>query len=218
MIHLPLFRWLGLAGIWLMSACRLPAPANDPHLSVFFRPLPQRDTLHVEVSDETDSLAGPDTIPNRLFFNTIPRAMLQGIDYLADSSEAVVLGRYHFPLDNYMEGYWVEIRQFWFQHHSLLLYDKRRKVYTDRITLAEWYGGDGGQLLTGSWMFDFDGDGDQDIIRREIHHSMVPGRDTVLEQTEESAMLLLWENGRFKHAALQDTAEAVRRFRIRTFW
>ena len=145
----------------------------------------------MEVSDETDSLAGSDTIPNRLFFSTIPRTLLQEIDYLADSSEAVVLGRYHFTLDNNMEGYWVEIRQFWFQHHSLLLYDKRRKSYTGRITLAEWYGGDGGQILTGSWMFDFDGDGDQDIIRREIHHSMVPDRDTVLEQTEESAMLLL---------------------------
>lgn len=218
MIHFTPFRSLFLASIWLLNACRLPAPANDPHWSVFFRPLPERDTLHVEVSDETDSLVASDTIPNGLFFSTIPQALLQEIDYLADSSEALVLGRYHFPLDNHMEGYWVEIRQFWFQHHSLLLYDKRRKSYTGRITLAEWYGGDGGQILTGSWVFDFDGDGDQDIIRREIQHNMVPDGDTILEQTEESAMLLLWENGRFKDTALQDTAEAVRRFRIRTLW
>ena len=69
------------------------------------------------------------------------------------------------------------MRQFWFHHHSLLLYHTVENKFIDRITLAEWYGGDGGQTLIGSWVFDFDGDGDKDILQREVQHSMEPVED-----------------------------------------
>ncbi len=144
--------------------------------------------------------------------------MLQEIDYLADSTQAMVLARQHFPLNDSITAYWVEIRQFWFQHQSLLLYNERRKAFTDRITLAEWYGGDGGQVLTGSWLFDFDGDGRKDIVRREIQHSLVLDGEEPQDRFEESATLLLWKSDHFAETALPDTAAVIRRFPIRSFW
>lgn len=211
-------RPLCLAGFCLLAACGQPPSLKEPELFTHFRPLVAADTLRVEISEEGDSAAVQDTIPNRLFFSAIPSPFLQEIDYLADSSQALVSGRYHFPLDDSVEAYWVEIRQFWFQHQSLLLYDKGRKQFTGRVTLAEWYGGEGGQVLTGSWIFDFDGDGKKDILRREIQHSMTPAGDTATERTAETASLFLWKNGRFTNTPLQDTAAMVKRFPIRTFW
>jgi hypothetical protein len=115
-----------------------------------------------------------------------------------------------------LDGYWVEIQQFWFKHHSLLLYDSRLQQFTQRVTLAEWYGGEGGQVLLGSWLFDYDGDKQKDIVRREIQHAMIMVTDSVEERTNESAALLLWKDRKFVDAPLKDTLEAVRRYPIRS--
>lgn len=197
-------------------ACRSATQRPSTELLAYFKPLLQQDTLHIEVADETPSPR--DTIPNQLFFSQIPITLLQPIDYLADPSQAVVLSKQQFALDKNISAYWVEIRQFWFQHHSLFLYDKAKRQFTDRVTVAEWYGGDGGQVLTGSWIFDFNGDGKKDIVRREIQHSIILNDEEPLEQLYESASLLIWKNGRFTDTLFQDTATLVRRFPIKSFW
>ncbi len=185
----------------------------------FFKPLAATDTIHVEVSIGSDSVEfRGDTIPNRLFFTTVPAEFLEEIEYLADSSQALVLGKFHFSLDDNLEAYLVEFQQFWFQNHSLFLYDKSLKKFTKRITLAEWYGGDGGQVLTGSWVFDFDGDGKKDIVRREIQHSILPGDDEPEERTDESAAIFLWKNGGFVDFPVRDSADIFKKFPIKTFW
>lgn len=202
----------------LLFSCQRPALPKEQTLMGYFQLHPPTDTLLVEIPEETEAPNTRDTIPNALFFSTLPPTLLQEIDYLADSAQAVVLGRQHFPLDDNLEAYWVEIHQFWFKHHSLLVYDKAGKTFTDRVTVAEWYGGDGGQVLIGSWLFDFDGDGKKDIVRRGIQHSLVPDGETMLERTEESALLLLWKNGQFVETPLPDTAAAVRQYPIRMLW
>lgn len=201
-----------------LAACRQAVATPNPAFFACFHPLPSSDTLHVEVYDETDSLASGDTISNALFFKTIPPALLQAIDYLVDSSQSIFLARQSFPLTTNTTAYWVEIRLSWFQHHSLFLYDNKKGAFTDRITLAEWFGGDGGQVLTGSWLFDFDGDGKKDIVLRVIQHSMIPNGEEVEERTAESATLYLWKNGRFVETAQKDSLGMVKRFPIRSFW
>ena len=218
MTQFSLIRLLCFAAVGLLATCRQPVPAGPGDVTAYFSPLPAVDTLLVEVTDSSDDSAVGDTIPNGVFFGSIPPALLEEIDYLADSSQALVLGRNHFAMSDDIEAYWVEIRQFWFRHHALLLYHKSRKAFTDRITLAEWYGGEGGQVLIGSWVFDFDGDGKKDILRRDIQHSMVPNSDTLQERTAESVSLLLWKNGQFTITPVRDTAALIRMFPIRTLW
>jgi hypothetical protein len=198
--------------------CRQPVPAKTRDLFSSFPAHGPGDTLHVEVSTESDAPVLGDTIPNALFFSAIPQPFLKEIDYLADSTDALVLGRQRFSLNDSMEACWAEIRQFWFQHHSLLTYNKLQKAFTGRITVAEWYGGDGGQILIGSWLFDYDGDGDKDIVRREIQHSLVPAGDSVLDRTSESATLLLWDGKQFSEAPAQDIKSMIRHYPIQTQW
>jgi hypothetical protein len=206
-----------IAGFTMLACCAIPNRHGSTALLSHFKTPATGDTLHIEIIDET--VGRQDTIPNSLFFSSIPSALLQQIDYLADSSAALVLGRQKIQLDAHFSAYWVEIQQSWFKHNSLFLYDQSKQQFTDRITVAEWFGGDGGQILTGSWVFDYDGDGKKDIIVRDIQHSVIPTDDgDAVEKTHESASILLWKNGRFIDTPFQDTATLIRRFPIQSYW
>lgn len=207
---------LKLLAFTLLIACQTTVRQQQPEWSNYFQARTLSDTLRIEVDTRNNSQG--DTIPNALFFKSIPPELLHPISHIADTVEATVLGRGSFPLAKHITAYWVEFRLMWFQQHSLLLYDEAQKAFTDRISVAEWYGGDGGQMLLGSWLFDYDGDGTRDLVRIEMEHSLIPTDDVPLEKTEASASLLLWKNGRFVDTPVQDTAMMVRRFPIRHFW
>ncbi len=194
-----------------------PAPAD---LVAYFQPVAAPDTLIFEVWQQ-EALASTvgDTIPNGLFFTVLDASLLSGIAHVADSAEALCLARQRFPLNTEVDACLVDIRYHWFQHQSLLLYNRRLGVFTDRVTVAEWYGGDGGQELTGSWLLDYNGDGQPDIIRQLIEHSLrINEMGEAHETQHESAVLLLWQNGRFAEHPLPDTSFLVKQFPIRSFW
>ena len=200
-------------------SCDQPVKNPEPALLSFFQKTAVSDTLRFEIAEDgADAPTYGDTIPSRLFFTALPAAWLEEIDYVADSTQALVLGRQRFPLDDSTDACLADIRQFWFQHQSLLLYNKQRRAFTARITAAEWYGGEGGQDLTGSWLTDYDGDGDKDLIRRQIQHSSRPDGDEVREDFYESAEILLWKNGRFVPEPVTDTAAVVKRFPLQWVW
>ena len=106
----------------------------------------------------------------------------------------------------------------YYHHLSLFLFDKSKKAFTQRLTLAEWYGGESGQVLTGSWMFDYDKDGHYDIVRREIAHSSMLVGDDVQEHFDESAALFLWKNDGFEAAPVADSAAMIKRYPIKSKW
>ncbi|MFN0015124.1 MAG: hypothetical protein ACKVU2_11310 [Saprospiraceae bacterium] len=205
----------------LATACSInPRPNSQQGLLNYFDTTAAADSLvfEVEYVDDKHAVSG-DTIPNALFFNLIDSTMLAEIEYVADSSMAIVLARRRFPLSTNIEACHVDIRQAWYQHQSLLLYDRSRRAFTQRITVAEWYGGDGGQLLTGCWLTDYDGDGDKDLVIREIQHTLRPDDDGgAVDELLETAALRVWQQDSFVEQPLADTAAAVRRYPIRSFW
>ena len=46
-------------------------------------------------------------------------------------------GRQYFLIDDSLTAYWVKIRQHWFEHHTLLLYNDRKKAFTDRLAVLK---------------------------------------------------------------------------------
>ncbi len=158
-----------------------------------------------------------DTIPNSMFFTLLDSVLLREVNNIADSTQALVMGRQRFPMNDTIDACLVDIRQFWFQHQLLLLFDKHRQAFTGSVTVAEWFGGDGGQLLIGSWMLDYDGDGHKDLIRREIGHILILMENESRDTTYESTLFLRWKDGRFVEGPLSDTSLIAKQFPIPSF-
>lgn len=176
------------------------------------------DTLHLELPDEDVTTRFVDTLPRSLFFQTLD-TLLRPIEYLADSSSCTALALQRFEWNSQYDACLVQINQFWFKHQSILLFDKNQQKFSQRITVAEWYGGDGGQILTGSWLFDYDQDGDKDLIRRVIEHSSTPNEDLGMEaKIVESAELLLWEKNAWIKVPVKDSMALVQKYPIRSVW
>ncbi len=205
-----------------VSACHSPKEPQsvaEPPLLAFFKPMPTADTLHLEMPISEDAEKPGDTIPNDLFFSSLDTAWLQEIEHVADPKEAMVYGLGRFSIANGFDACLVGIHLNWFKHQSLLVYDKQRHAFTDRVTVAEWYGGEGGQILTGSWLFDYDMDGSKDLVQREIEHWMkMDDKGEPLETIVERANLLQFKEGKFIRMTMADSAALVKRFPIKSAW
>ena len=198
--------------------CQAIVAQTDPAIQTYFSSHPLPDTLRLEIGDLAEDISQGDTIPNALFFSAIPSGLLREMDYLTDSTQSLILARQHFSWDEHLEAYWVDIRQNWFRHQSLLLYDRHRQTFVAHVTVAEWYGGDGGQIMTGSWLLDYDGDGRKELLRREIEHTMVPDGEGFKDLFHESAVLLVWQNGRFIEQPIEANSMIAKHFPLRTPW
>lgn len=208
--------FLGVTLAFLYSCT--PKHSADFSLASQFPLVPLQDTLHLEFPDEDASAQLGDTLAQALFFQTLDTLLLP-IEYLADSSSCAAFALQRFELNDQYDACLVQINQFWFKHQSILLFDKTQQKFTQRITVAEWYGGDGGQLLTGSWLFDYDQDGDKDLIRRVIEHSSRPNEEGGLEEKiVESAELLLWEKNAWVKVEVKDETGLIQKYPIRSFW
>jgi len=201
-----------------MGSCTAQDAAQDAPLLKYFQQSPSTGTLHLELPADDEKPIPGDTIPNLLFFRTLGK-MLQEVDYIADSTSCTVVGRQRFGLNQTYDACLVEITLSWFKHQSLLLYNKQKNRFTERVTVAEWYGGDGGQVLTGSWLIDHDGDQQQDLVRRVIEHWIVGAEsDQAIEKSKESVELLRWKNGHFVKTPIRDSAALIKKYPIRSVW
>ena len=169
------------------------------------QPLP--DTLVFAIAD-SDTAIYSDTIPNQLFFSQLPPEMYTNIEYVADSSSSVTLARGSFELSSPYLLLWADARYAWFQHQSLLLYDTKARRITDRITVAELYGGESGQIVTGAWLLN-----GKQIVQRQASHSIrFDEAGEPVESTEQYVQLWKIEQGRFIEQPVQDSAKWIREF------
>lgn len=182
----------------------------------YFQPIPSQEVIRFEVT-QGDTVIQGDTISNSLFFSQLETRLMNDVPYLDNSGELTVIGRVRFPLTENVDAYLVDIRQNWYQHQSLFMFDKQKSAFTARQTVAEFYGGEGGQILTGSWLTDYDKDGNKDLVRREIEHWIILEEENTRDTMAEHGKLLLWKNGQFVETAA-DSAALVKKYPIRSMW
>ncbi len=216
-----LFIKTALLSVFLVK-CHTPVqqPATETAarktLPDYFQKTTPTDTMRFELRQEGEE-RWTDTIPNSLLFTQIATHLMNGVEYFDNSDDLIVIGRTRFPLTENTEAYLVDMRQNWYRHLSLFIFDETKQAFTERETVAEFYGGDGGQILTGSWLTDYDGDGDKDLVRREIEHWIIIHDGDTRDTTAETAELLLWNGNVFRGTEAETTA-LVQRFPIKNWW
>ncbi len=212
---------MALLACWMSYSCSQTAPNKKTQdtaakaLPDYFRQITLPDTLRFEIAPEGAAVEG-DTIPNNLFFGQLETHLMNGIGYFG-SGGLTAIGKQRFLLTENIEAYQVEMHQGWYQNHSLFLFDKSQNFFSARETVAEFYGGDGGQILAGSWLVDYDKDGDKDLIRREIEHWLILNDEHTKDTIAEHAVLLRWQDGKFVLTPA-DTSELVSAYPIQSRW
>lgn len=197
----------------LLAAC---SPKEKP-LNEYFPVLPLGDTIQFAIAGDEETLTG-NAVPNAAFFGALPAEMLAEIEYVADTAEAVVTARGRYRLDERYEALWADLRYAWFQHQSLFIYDTKTTRITGRATVAEWYGGESGQIHIGAWLLDLDGDGQKELVQRQDEYSIMIDGDEVRSSSEQFVALWRLQEGRFTAQPVQDSLELMRRFPLPDVW
>lgn len=121
---------------------------------------------------------------------------------------------YRFPLDNRYDACLLSSKEHWYFQTSMLIYDKQTGYFTDMEVLAQFYGGDGGQIATESWLWD---DG---LYRKESFRSVRfnPDIDDAEESVGEVSALYSWKNGAFEPAVMTDSLALSKQFPMNWEW
>ena len=191
-----------------------PTPAKS--ISDYFQLIEPADTFLFEIN-ETEEKQWADTLPNGLFFSKMETQLMNGIEYFDNTGKLTVIGRTRFSFGNNLDAYLVDLRQNWYRHLSLFIFDPQKEQFVHRETVAEFYGGDGGQILTGSWLVGPHEDGARDLIRQEVEHWIIIDEDDTRDTLTKRATLLTWEGNNFLEK--KENSEAlVKQFPIKLFW
>lgn len=149
---------------------------------------PAWDTLHFSIDEPFAGRPISDTLVWRCFdkatfdylhFDTGKPQFSAGSRYALNDSVAICL------LNN---------EEAWFKKQILLLFDTQKHRFFSVREVANFYGGEGGQILLESWLFRNAGN-TPNMYMKKTEHWLVPGQDDS-EPTEhlvEAGNLLRWE-------------------------
>ena len=190
-----------------ISGCR----SNTPWPEAEFPLVSDFDTLAFSVEDAWDETAQV-IMPNPNFYRAVPFEMWEEISEFADTTESRVYPRGRISVDARYDAYWVDIRYVWFIQQSLWVYDKREKQFSDRITVASWYGGDGGQVRVAAWAWRA-GETLQIVERTQERSLRYEGEEIQSRYTEDVA-LWKFKSGAIYPVSVQDSAYWIQKFAI----
>ncbi|MBK8490857.1 MAG: hypothetical protein IPL49_08165 [Saprospirales bacterium] len=178
----------------------------------YFKPIEPGDTLFIGLEDGWDG----DTIPPQFVWAELDSVLLTELSPDPDSAAMIFTANGSWMQDSTHQLCLMNVAQSWWKFRVLLVYDQDRKAFTRSESVALFYGGDGGQIATSSFLFDQDGDGDRDLVVRTRDRSLRMGEEgDVNEVIEESVYLRDWAVGGFKDSPMQvDTVGLVAQFRV----
>ena len=183
----------------LLYACSL-TPTSEKKDSqgtylAYFTPFVLNDTIHlVPESGENLSLKGK-PIPAKQIFINLDSTMLEKLDYAADSVDGTYMAGKRFSLDEQFEACMLHYQYSWFDFSFLLIHDKQANKLVDIWKVEEFYGGDGGQLIMESFIFQ--SATNVQWVKWESSHTIIPEADSVRRIVEYESSWSKWDEGTF---------------------
>jgi hypothetical protein len=105
------------------------------------------DTLHFFLTETPAGVPLSDTLLRTI----LDSAQFESLHYGTGEARFWALGQ--FPLTAGLSAGIVQTTEFWFGKQSLLVFDPRQPRCLAVVELAHFYGGDGGQTASESWLF-----------------------------------------------------------------
>lgn len=169
-------------------------------------------TFHFYNSDE--EIINP--IADSIITSAISEDILEKIEY--GTGDAMHQINQQFPLDEKYLGCIMDGTESWFRNQALLLYNQETKSFEDAIILSQFYGGDGGQIVTESWIYTENKK--KFLYQKESSHAIIPSTDSdeLVEMLDEHSQLYVWNGNIFKETIQQDSINLDKQFQMKWEW
>lgn len=208
---------LTLVSLLLVISCTTPTPKHSAFADAF-QVVPLKDTLTFSVEFEATasaSLKPMDTIETETFYENVPDSMRIVIEHILEGGEPVITRLGRFPIDAQYDALGIDIQAFWFRNQSLLLFNKQLQKVTEVLPVAEFYGGDGGQILRKSWLLSRAG-AVKTWIARESEHTLLikENVDEPQDLYAEWVAKYVWQKNKFVIQPTPDSTALIQYFPI----
>ncbi len=202
---------------FMLLSCSTPPP-KAPSFADSFVAMPAKDTVLFAVAQGLGTeapLPSADTLDTAVFYEQVPDSLRAMIEHMLASEEPVIVKLGRFPLDAQFDGLGIAIKDFWFLNQSILIYDKQLQRVTDLFPVAEYYGGDGGQVLRQSWWITA-ANGAQEWIVRDSGHSLILNDNAEEPEDVYSDVVAryVWQNGSFVLQPVPDSTALIQQFPV----
>lgn len=181
-----------------------PTPAQELYAN--FQPVASSDTLFVGL----DSVAGDSgrAIPAGLLLVAIDSVLIAEMLYEPDTFDFHGRAYWKLGLDENFEACLIGIQQVWFRFKYLLIYSKITENFVGLIPVAYLYGGDGGQIICESRIFDLAA---RPVIVTGYQEHHIRWNETNPDEPEvidlKSVGLRQWAPGGFQEIPVRDSSK-----------
>jgi hypothetical protein len=206
-----------LAALLMVSAmCKRIVPVQSPvnQLLTHFPARPDwPDTLHCFLEEEPTGV----TISDTLLKIVLDSAQFERLHFGTGEAQFFAMGQFRFA-EGLSAGI-VRTEEFWFGKQSLLVMDHRKQKCLAVVELTHFYGGDGGQTASESWLFH--NKMPPQLFVRSAEHGFSYSDTTAEEPKEylhESGELFQWEATQFRSVPNPDSSLFLRQYRMHRTW
>lgn len=206
-LFLPLLAFLAIAscrtGEWHSETSETSA------LLAYFTPMTPADTLNLSLGNVP--IPTEQEVPVPVLYGALDSALFYQMGYMQDTAAMKALAHVLFPLDAEHDAALLELQEGWFAFKYLLLFDKRANQFTHVTPVCEFYGGDGGQIRSESWLFFED---PPRLLTRFSERWLQMGTegdpDDIQEKFHETAYLQEWLGVEWREVPVLDSSQWLR--------
>lgn len=184
-----------------------------PALLGYFTSMMPADTLHFFL--DSDPLTEVREVPTPILYEALDSALFYQMGYLQDSAATQAQARGLFPLDAEHDAALLSLQEGWYAFQYLLIFDKTTNQFTHVTPVCEFYGGDGGQIRSESWLFFED---PPKLLSRYSERWLQMGTeddpDEVLEKFHESVRLQEWLGLEWRKTPVVDSSRWIADFPV----
>ncbi|MEL6676538.1 MAG: hypothetical protein AAFR61_30290 [Bacteroidota bacterium] len=157
-----------------------------------------------------------DSIPGKELFSVLTPLMREEIELYMDSLGLSCFAGKRLHLDSTLEAYQVYLKYNWYQQQLLLVKDLQQGQWVDHLTVALFYGGEGGQIAQESWLWKEAGQ--VKLLQWNSNHGLIPEGGEMVEYQDKASRFVCLEGRQFETCTQADSAGLAARFPMQWKW